>query len=112
MKEDIVFVDDSVSNSDLVLSLAKSDKANIEWEEFQYKSEKKNDQLVNFELGLDLVNDGGKKTGRFCFDERRHPCLLMTLSVILISALLDIVRRFLAVMCTHLLLLLNQEGVM
>ena len=67
MKEDIVFVDDSVSNSGLVLSLAKSDKANIEWEEFQYKSEKKNDQLVNFELGLDLVNDGGEKNRKILF---------------------------------------------
>ena len=61
VKEDTVLVDDSNSNSDLVLSLVKSDKANIEWKEFQCKSKESNDQLINFELGLDLVNAGEKK---------------------------------------------------
>ena len=60
VKEDIMSVDDPVSNPDLVLPFEKLDKADIEWGKFQFQSEEKNDQLVNFELGLDLVDAGEK----------------------------------------------------
>ena len=56
VKEDIMFVDDPVSNSDLVLSLGKSDEVDIKWEEVKFQSKESDDQLANFELGLDLVD--------------------------------------------------------
>ena len=59
MKEDIVFVDYPISNSDLVLALRKIKEVDIEWGEIRFESEESDDQLAHLELESDFVNMRG-----------------------------------------------------
>ena len=59
MKEDIVFVEYPISNSDLVLVLRKIKEVDIEWGEIRFESEESDDQLAHLELESDFVNVRG-----------------------------------------------------
>ena len=59
MKEDIMFVDYPISNSDLVLALRKIKEVDIEWGEIRFESEESDDQLAHLELESDFVNMRG-----------------------------------------------------